>query len=224
MLATPRVKLTPVEPALGDSGHARAAETTMMLRRNTKDSQVSEAVAHHSAPVPFDRSLQVGYTVQDPDGYTVVVARAKSNSLRNEIDILDDDGSALYEIKDRLSVHRTMEGKRGSHHIFEVQNENTHKGTTDHESVMTGWWKDASSTHHFAIKGNWYKGEAVVWLTRSNHPIGTILTANPTEGRHREAAKDDEDGYIVHVAPGVDLQVFAGICIAAETILSKETA
>lgn len=165
--------------------------------------------------------MQSDYAVQDTDGYTIVVASATPNSLRDKMDILNEVGTHLYEIKDRLSVHRTMEGKR-DHPFFEVQNEKTQKGTTDHESVMTGWWKDASSTRRFAIKGNWYKGEAVVWLSESNHPIGSIVTSDGSEVRVGGETKGEDD-YIVRVAPGVDLQVFAGICIAAETILAKET-
>lgn len=166
--------------------------------------------------------MQADYAVQDTSGYTIINVTGTPNSSRDKMDVVDAVGTHLYEIKNRLSVHRTMQGKRDNHEFFEVQNEKTQKGTTDHESVMTGWWKDASSTRRFAIKGNWYKGEAVVWLSESNHPIGTILTADSQEGYERVGGETKgEDDYQVRVAPGVDLQVFAGICIAAETILAK---
>ncbi|EJT50943.1 hypothetical protein A1Q1_07916 [Trichosporon asahii var. asahii CBS 2479] len=197
MLATPRIKLTPVAPTLGNPDQVRSEETTIILRKNAWD-------------------------WGDTDGYTIVVASATPGSARDKMEVLNEVGTHLYDIKNRISVHRTMQGKRDQHEFFEVQNEKTQKVTTDHESVMTGWWKDTSGTRRFAIKGNWYKGEAVVWLSESNHPIGTILTADSQEGYQRVGGETKgEEDYQVRVAPGVDLQVFAGICIAAETILAK---
>lgn len=87
---------------------------------------------------------------------------------------MDGNGHRLYEIKKTLSLHRTMEGKNDHHHIFQVQNHKTQRGD-DHETTMTGWWEDKNGNHKFAIKGNWWKGDAVIWLTEENQSIGAVV-------------------------------------------------
>lgn len=82
---------------------------------------------------------------------------------------------------------------------------------------MKGWWKDMNGKHDITLSGDWYKGTAVLWLPDSNQAIGKVVhAAQELDGN------SPHDDYRVTVAPGVDLQVFAGIIIAVESLLTKE--
>lgn len=67
------------------------------------------------------------------------------------------------------------------------------------------------------LSGDWYKGTAVLWLPKTNQGIGKVLM----QPVNLDSNWDKEE-YVVTVAPGVDVQVFAGLIIAFEAVLAKE--
>lgn len=82
---------------------------------------------------------------------------------------------------------------------------------------LRGWWKDNNGKHDLVLQGDWYQGTASIWMPDTNQGIGKILL----QPVNLDSNWDKEE-YIVTVAPGVDVQVFAGIVIAFEAVLSKE--
>lgn len=81
---------------------------------------------------------------------------------------------------------------------------------------MKGWWKDYNGKHEIVLSGDWNKGTAVLWLSATNQGIGKVLMQPLNLD-----SKWDKEEYIVSVAPGVDVKVFAGIIIAFEAVLAK---
>lgn len=160
-----------------------------------------------------------------------MIANAKPDSTLDKKQILDPNGNELYEIRDEvMSVSHGMVGHKSGGNIFECHNHKTKmnsepnvcsqlakpaEGETTTE--LRGWWKDNNGKHDLVLQGDWYEGTASIWMPDTNQGIGKILL----QPVNLDSNWDKEE-YIVTVAPGVDVQVFAGIVIAFEAVLAKE--